>query len=110
RETNSLVFGGMRSTRDAYNKNLQLSEDLSFLLPVGDQLHRLKVGGNLQKTRSVERSTDNLFGSFTFNSLEDFENNRPERYERTLTERRTSTATVSGGVYVGDTWRISQPL
>ena len=70
----------------------------------------MKVGGNLQKTRSVERSTDNLFGSFTFNSLEDFENNRPERYERTLSERRTSTATVSGGLYVGDTWRISQPL
>jgi carboxypeptidase family protein/TonB-dependent receptor-like protein/LTXXQ motif family protein len=105
-----LVFGGNPSQSEGYRKNLQLSEDLSFLMPVGDQLHRLKVGGNIQKTRNIDRSTSNIFGSFTFNSLEDFENNRPERYERTLTERRTNSGTVNGGLYVGDTWRISQPL
>lgn len=109
--TQTLVFGGNRNMpTDAYRKNLQLSEDLSFLLPVGSQLHRLKVGGQLQKGRSVDRSTDNLLGSFTFNSLEDFEANRPARFERTLAPRDQRMGTVSGGLYVGDTWRISEPL
>ncbi|HET9984365.1 MAG TPA: TonB-dependent receptor [Longimicrobiales bacterium] len=109
--TQTLVFGGNRNMpTDAYRKSLQLSEDLSFLLPVGAQLHRLKLGGMLQKGRSVDRSTDNLLGSFTFNSLEDFEANRPARFDRTLAPRDQRMGTVSGGLYAGDTWRISEPL
>jgi len=111
RGNGTLVFGGNRNLpSESYARDLQLSNDLSFLLPVGDQLHRLKVGASIQRSRSINRSTDNLFGSFTFNSLEDFEANRPERYERSLAERRTRTGTLNTGVYIGDTWRVSQPL
>src|SRR5687768_3672600 len=111
RQTNTLVFGGSRNMpTEAYSKDLQLTEDLSFLLPINDQIHRLKVGASLQKAKSLDRSTDNLFGSFTFNSLEDFETNRPESFTRSLTERRSRTGTFNGGIYIGDTWRISQPL
>jgi len=111
RGSGTLVFGGNRNLpSESYGRDLQLSDDLSFLLPVGDQLHRLKVGASIQRTNSINRSTDNLFGSFTFNSLEDFEANRPERYERSLAERRTRTGTLTTGLYVGDTWRVSQPL
>lgn len=111
RATQALVFGGNRNMpSESYNRDLQLSEDISFLLPVGNHLHRLKVGGSLQKTREIDRSTNNLFGSFTFASLADFEANRPERYERSLSERDTRTGAVHAGLYVGDTWRISQPL
>ena len=111
RQTSTLVFGGNRSMpTEAYGKDMQLTNDLSFLLPIGVQLHRLKVGASLQKTRNIDRSTDNLFGSFTFNSLEDFQANRPDRYERALTERQSRTGVLNAGVYFGDTWRISQPL
>jgi Carboxypeptidase regulatory-like domain/TonB dependent receptor len=111
RDTRSLVFGGNRSMpREAYNRNLQLQNDVSLLLPVGNHLHRLKVGGTLQKARQVARSTDNLFGSFTFASLADFEANLPERYERSLAAREERTGTYNAGLYLGDTWRISQPL
>jgi hypothetical protein len=109
--TSSLVFGGNRSMpSEAYRKDLQLSDDLSLLLPVGSQLHRLKVGGALQKTRNVNRSADNIFGTFSFNSLEDFQNNRPARFERTLSDRLLRSGTLNAGLYVGDTWRITQPL
>src|SRR5690606_11158854 len=55
-------------------------------------------------------STDNLFGTFTFASLEDFEANRPERFDRSLTERRARTGSLNAGLYLGDTWRVSMPL
>src|SRR5262245_12627678 len=105
------VFGGHPGLpTEAYSRDLQFSDDLSFLLPVGSQLHRLKVGGSLQRTRNINRSTNNIFGTFTYGSLEDFEANRPERYSRSLSVRRTHSGTLNTGLYFGDTWRISQPL
>ncbi len=109
RATQTLVFGGNRNMpSDAYRKGLQVSNDLSFLLPVGSQLHRLKVGATLQRTRSVSRSQDNLLGSFSFNSIEDLERNTPARFERTLTDAHERFGSILGGIYVGDTWRISE--
>ncbi|HSJ30007.1 MAG TPA: TonB-dependent receptor, partial [Longimicrobiales bacterium] len=111
RGTSSLVFGGNRSMpQEAYSRNLQASNDVSFLLPVGGQLHRLKVGGRFDINKNIDRSTDNLYGTFTFASLEDFEANLPERFDRSLTERRSRTGSLNAGVYVGDTWRVSMPL
>ncbi|HSJ16333.1 MAG TPA: TonB-dependent receptor [Longimicrobiales bacterium] len=111
RGTSSLVFGGNRSMpSEVYSRDLQLSDDVSLLLPIGAQLHRLKLGGSLQKTRNVALSTDNLFGSYTFASLADFEANRPERYERALSPRDSRSSALHSGFYLGDTWRISQPL
>jgi hypothetical protein len=109
--TRNLVFGGNPGLpTEAYSRDLQFSDDLSFLLPVGSQLHRLKVGGSVQRTRNINRSTNNIFGTYTYGSLADFEANRPERYSRSLSERRTHSGTLNTGVYFGDTWRISQPL
>lgn len=111
RGTQALVFGGNRNMpSDAYRKGLQLSNDLSFLLPVGKQLHRLKVGGMLQKSRNVSRSLDNLLGTFTFNSIEDLENNAPVRFERTLADEYSRIGSLNAGLYLGDTWRISEPF
>ena len=109
--TNTLVFGGNRNMpQDAYSRDLQLSNDLSFLAPIGSHLHRLKVGGSIQNSRSINRSTNNLYGSFTFASLADFQANIPERYDRSLQERDERTGSLNTALYVGDTWRISQPL
>jgi hypothetical protein len=105
------VFGGNRNMpQDAYSRDLQLSNDLSFLAPIGSHLHRLKVGGSIQNSRSINRSTNNLYGSFTFASLADFQANIPERYDRSLQERDERTGSLNTALYVGDTWRISQPL
>jgi hypothetical protein len=103
----SLVFGGNRSMpTEAYTRDLQLSNDLSLLQPIGNQIHRLKVGGSCS-TQGRHRSTDNLFGTFTYASLEDFFGNRPERYERSLSERQSRTGALNTGLYIGDTWRVS---
>lgn len=111
RQTSTLSFGGNRAfPTDAYSRDLQLTDDLSFLAHVGAQVHRLKVGGSLQNTRNIDRSASNILGSFTFNSLADFEANRPASYTRALTERKSATGTNNAGIYVGDTWRVSEPL
>lgn len=111
RGTRSVIFGGNRNMpSEAYSRNLQFSEDLSLLLPIGSQLHRFKIGGQLQRVRDARRATSNLFGTFTYASLKDFENNKPERFDRALTEREARTGRLNAGVYIGDTWRISHPL
>jgi len=111
RSARTLTFGGNRNMpTEARSTDLQISNELSFLQPIGAHIHRFKVGGSLQRQETEERSTDNLFGSFSYASLADFEANRPERFERSLTERTSTTSRVSTGVFVGDTWRISQPF
>jgi hypothetical protein len=112
RGTRNVVFGGNRNMpTEAYNRDFQLSEEVSFLLPIGaTQIHRLKLGGSLQRLRDVARSTDNLFGTFTYASLSDFEENRPDRYERSLSERETATGRFLAALYIGDSWRVTAPL
>jgi hypothetical protein len=111
RGTSRLVFGGNRSMpTERYTRDLQAANDLSLLLPIGNQVHRFKLGGSVQYSKDVSRSTDNLFGSFSYASLQDFLDNRPERFERSLTERQSRTAALNTGIYVGDTWRITMPL
>ncbi|HEY0306441.1 MAG TPA: TonB-dependent receptor, partial [Longimicrobiales bacterium] len=111
RSTRSLIFGGNRSMpSDTYRKGLQLSNDLSFLLPIGSQLHRFKVGGMLQKSRSVNQSTSNIFGSFVFNSIEELEQNAPVRFERTLAGAFERIGALNAGLYIGDTWRVTEPF
>ncbi|HEX9105704.1 MAG TPA: TonB-dependent receptor, partial [Longimicrobiales bacterium] len=109
--TQTLVFGGNRNMpTDAYNRNLQLNEDLSFLLPIGAQLHRIKLGGMLQSGRTIQTNNNNLLGSFTYNSLADFQANRPARYDRQLAAQDTRMGTMTGALYLGDTWRVTEPL
>jgi len=111
RSSRTLTFGGNRNMpTEARTVDTQISNELSFLRPIGPHLHRLKVGASYQAQRSDQRSTDNLFGSFSYASLDDFAANRPERFERSLTERESVTSRVNAGVFFGDTWRISQPL
>ena len=76
RGTRSLVFGGNRSMpSEARSRDFQIANDVSFLLPIGYQIHRLKLGGSLERS-TVQRSAD-LLGVFTFASLADLEANRP---------------------------------
>jgi hypothetical protein len=111
RDTRSIAFGGNRTMpAESYARDFQVSNELSILVPWGYHLHRLKGGGMLQRQRDLHRSTDNLFGTWSYASLADFEANRPDRYERALTERDSRSGRMNAGLFLGDTWRISQPL
>jgi len=111
RGSRNVIFGGNRNMpSEASGRTLAFSEELSLVLPIAGQVHRVKVGGSWDANRSLNRSTANLFGSFRYMSLGDFEANRPDRFERTLTEREEESGRISTGLFFSDTWRLSQPL
>jgi hypothetical protein len=49
--------------------------------------------------------TTNRWGTYSFNSLADFENGTPATYTRTLTPRLREGAGANAALYLGDTWR-----
>ncbi|HMG13690.1 MAG TPA: TonB-dependent receptor, partial [Gemmatimonadaceae bacterium] len=49
----------------------------------------------------------NRFGTFTFNSLADFEAGQPTLFTRTLLARDQQSATNNLASYLGDSWRVS---
>jgi len=111
RSSRSLVFGGNRNMpTEAEGRDFGISNEVSLTRSFGEQIHRLKFGGSLDRSTSVDRSTANLFGTFRFSSLQDFEDNLADRYERSLDERTSDSGRLSGGIFLGDTWRVSEPL
>jgi hypothetical protein len=111
RGSRTLVFGGNRSMpSDALGRDLEFGNEVALVLPVGEQVHRLKAGISVERNRSISRATSNLFGSFRYASLADLAANRPDRYERTLTEREAESGRTTLGLHLGDTWRFSEPL
>ncbi|HWV56170.1 MAG TPA: carboxypeptidase regulatory-like domain-containing protein [Longimicrobiales bacterium] len=112
RSSGNLVFGGNRAMpTEAKSTVFRISDEVSIVRPLfGDQVHRIRLGASYETSTNVDRSTQNLFGSFRYASLADFEANRPDRFERTLTERESETGRITGAVFFSDTWRVSQPL
>ncbi|MDB4910718.1 MAG: hypothetical protein JWO39_1541, partial [Gemmatimonadetes bacterium] len=102
----TLGFGGSPSLPQTANtKSLEVSDELSWL--PGDASHRIKLGGLLNASRFDQDVTNNRNGVFTFNSLQDLENNQPASFSRTLAPAQRSGSAVNPALYLGDTWRRS---
>jgi len=100
----TLQFGGstsLLSTSD--NTVFEATNETSILLDEGK--HRVKIGGLLNRTGYTQDQAFNRFGSFTFNSLADFDGNRPAVFTRTLAAPERTGSTINSGIYIGDTWR-----
>ena len=85
-----------------------MSDELSWL--PGDASHRIKLGGLLNASRFDQDVTNNREGVFTFNSLQDLENDQPASFSRTLAPAERSGSAVNPALYLGDTWRKSSAL
>ena len=103
----SLTFGGNTGLPQAGKTNaIEVTNETSWLSVGG--AHRFKLG-QLYNLQSFERDvTTNRWGTFTFNSLGDFEAGTPATYTRTLTPRLREGAGANAAVYLGDTWRVSR--
>ena len=101
----TLQFGGNPSLPQVTRSTLlEVSDEISRLTTAGG--HRFKLGGLLNEQRSSVGSIPNRFGTFTFNSLADFEAGTPTQYTRTLFARDQQSATNNLGAYLGDSWRV----
>jgi len=101
----SLQFGGNPSLpQETKSSLLEVSDEISRLTTTGG--HRFKLGGLLNEQRSSVGFVPNRFGTFTFNSLADFEAGQPAQFTRTLFARDQQSATNNAAVYLGDSWRV----
>lgn len=108
RSVANLVFGGDRSMpTESWERSLRVKNELGVLLNL---THRIRAGVELGRDRFASINSTDFFGTFTFNSLEDFEANRPASFTRSLTERERRGSSVTASAWVSDTWRVSNPL
>jgi hypothetical protein len=103
----TLTFGGNGGLpTENHTRQLELTNEISLFRPGSN--HRVKLGILVNVTTFDQQQTSNQFGSWTFNSLSDFEANVPAQYTRTLAPRRKTGDTENAAAYLGDSWRASR--
>ena len=102
----SLQFGGNPSLpQETHSRLLEASDEVSYVSKGG--AHRVKLGGLVNADRSSVGSIPNRYGTFSYNSLADFEANRPSQFTRTISGRDRLAGSNSAALYLGDAWRQS---
>lgn len=105
----TLQFGVNPSLpQESRNRLTELSDEISRVSR--NASHRIKVGGLLNEERSENGSFNNALGTFTFNSLADFEAGKPSAFNRTLASRDRQARSINSALYLGDSWRRSPSL
>jgi hypothetical protein len=104
RSVTNLTFGGNTGLPQySDNEDVQLSDELSWLSSGAG--HRFKLGALFGYTDFSQSASSNQYGTFQFNSLADFEALQATQFTRTVSPRARSGGSMSGAVYLGDTWR-----
>jgi hypothetical protein len=100
----SLTFGG---NQNLFSESRSLSGTFQNTLSWFDDAnkHRIKLTTELQYNGSQQNFANNLLGTFTYNSLADFEAGRPATFTRQLSSQQRNTALYSGALSLGDSWR-----
>ncbi|HEX7937582.1 MAG TPA: carboxypeptidase regulatory-like domain-containing protein, partial [Gemmatimonadaceae bacterium] len=105
----TLDFGGNTGMpSENINNQFEATDELSWLS--GGGAHRFKLGGLYNHTGFNTANQNNRFGSFSFNSLTDFQNNVPADFRRSLSPVTKEGGSSTGAIYLGDTWRESRAL
>jgi hypothetical protein len=103
---NTLNFGGYQGLNtNTSSVGLSAQNTLSWF--DGANKHRIKLSSEFNYSGNSSEQSNNLLGTFTYNSLADLENNVPASFSRQLTTRNRSTGQVSGAVSLGDSYRKS---
>lgn len=102
----SLQFGGNPSLpQETRSKLLETTDEVSYISKGG--AHRLKLGVLFNADRSTVGTIPNRYGTYTYASLSDFQNNLPSTFTRTISGRDQLAGSNSGALYLGDAWRQS---
>lgn len=105
----SLQFGGGASgTSRSTSTVWQLSNKTSWLSD--NSKHRVLLSEALTLTHNFTGAVQGQFGTFSYQTLQDLENNTPTSYSRMLSSQSRNTSAVSGAVSLGDTWQATPAL
>jgi hypothetical protein len=100
----TLVFGGTAAPLVARTSQVeQATNDLSWFSE--DDRHRFKLSTQLRREAFRQDVSANALGTFTFNSLADFERNEPSSFTRTLHSVAATGSQYVGAVALGDFFR-----
>ncbi len=104
-----LGFGGNNGLpQETRNSGLELSEEVSFFSPTA--AHRYRVGALFTSSSFRQDVTSNRFGTYTYESLADFEANAPSQFTRTLSPTIREGRSNSTAFFISDVWRPSANL
>jgi hypothetical protein len=107
--TTSLLFGGNPALpRGVRNSGAELSDQLSWLSR--DRKHRVRATLNVRTDAFSQDQYSNRRGTYTFNSIADFEANRPASFSRVFADRNASASAMTGVMSLGDEWRPNSRL
>jgi hypothetical protein len=105
----TLQFGVNPSLpQESHTRLTEASDEISKVSTGGG--HRIKLGGLLNEARSSTGSFSNVLGTYTFNSLADFDAGTPASFTRTLSTNKREAKSVNGALYLGDSWRRTPRL
>ncbi|HEY8174936.1 MAG TPA: carboxypeptidase regulatory-like domain-containing protein [Gemmatimonadaceae bacterium] len=100
----ALQFGGNpQLPRGTTTSGGEIFEQVSWLSENGK--HRLRVTGNAREDAISQDQFANPRGSYFYNSLADFDANRPAVFSRTLAASDVSATALNYSMSVGDSWR-----
>ena len=97
------VGGNGSLPRTMRNTDLELQNSLSWFS--FDNAHRLRLTGDVQMHTASQDESPNTLGTFSYNSLADFEANRPASFTRRLSSLRTTSDELTAAASFGDAWR-----
>jgi hypothetical protein len=104
---NTLTFGANpRLPQNGSNRGVEATNEISWIPGNGE--HRVKLGMLVNWQAFDQEVSFNRFGSYTYNTLNDFILNQPISYQRALRPQLGAGATLNSAVYLGDTWRVNR--
>jgi Carboxypeptidase regulatory-like domain len=105
----NLLFGGSQSLNSTQTTNtVNFLNQLSWVSI--NNKHRIKLTSELRRDASGQDQSNNLFGTFAFNSLSDLQADRPVSFTRQLSPRRRDVSELVGGLSLGDSYRRTPNL
>lgn len=105
----NLLFGGNTGLpRNSNTFTSELQNELSWISL--DNKHRYKFGLDFRYNRYSQDNTTNRFGTFTYNSLSDFENGAPATFSRRLQVNRRLGDDLGASAWLGDAYRRTPRL
>jgi Carboxypeptidase regulatory-like domain len=103
----TLQFGGNSSLpRSSTTRGAQLSNQISWISL--NNKHRFKLVTDARYNSFAQDNTTNRLGTFTYNSLSDFENGVAASFSRRLLPRRREGDELGFSIALGDSYRRTQ--
>jgi hypothetical protein len=106
RVLDAFTSGGQQLTGGTRSRRALVNSDLDYVRGI----HSVRAGIALDNTWYRTDATSNYLGTYTFESLEAFEQNRPRSYTRRIGDPNISYFNLLGGVYIQDDIRVRRNL